>query len=108
MSKTIIAIGLLALAGPYSISAAVSVEAVDPHQRAREMISPSTFPQGPSGAMGRPAAALERLDPHTRAANLVSHGQFPPVTANPEAVSFGAAGQPDPHRRAQMIMGHGG
>lgn len=83
MSRTLIALGLLAFAGPMGINAGFAMESVDPHQRIREMIvpPPATSVPAPQGVMGRLMEPEAYLDPHARTRNVIRGDRGSPVSA---------------------------
>lgn len=110
MSRTLIALGLLAFAGPTGINVGFAMESVDPHQRIREMIVPlpATSALAPQGVMGRLMETEAYADPHARARNLIRDDRGSPVSA-----AYGGGmvqlptTAPDPHRHIRsMISGH--
>lgn len=110
MSRTLIALGLLAFAGPMGINIGFAMESVDPHQRVREMIvpPPATTVPAPQGVMGRLVEPEAYLDPHARARNVIRDDRGSPVSAGYGGgmVQFTTtATDPQQHIRS-MILGH--
>lgn len=108
MSRTLVALSLLAIAGPPLIGVA-HAGPFDPHQRARELIAPSAAElPAPKAAAAWSAGPAESADAHTQARNRIRDERG--ASALPPAGYVGAAldtGYSDPHRRVRaMILGH--
>jgi len=110
MSRTLIALGLLTMAGAASLTAALATEPIDPHQRARETIVPPPVAHAPApqGVMGRLIEAGDYEDPHARARNVIRDERWPLASAHPGAVGASAStGYADPQRHIRsVIQGH--
>lgn len=108
MSMNLRTAGLATLiAASLAASAALAAEATDPHQRARQMIAPSSIAaaQAPSGAMGRLIAPPEYLDPHARAADLLKHDRRSLVPPYPGTdTARGGSSDSDPQHRARLMI----
>jgi hypothetical protein len=106
MSRTLVALGLLAIAGAPLMSTAHAGGAFDPHQRARELIAPSFagLPAPNAGAAWSSEPA-ESADAHARARNRIRDERA--ASALPPAGYVGAGlatGYSDPHRRIRSII----
>lgn len=110
MSRTLIALGLLAIAGPMGINVGFAMESADPHQRVRETIvpPPATAVPAPQGVMGRLMETEAYADPHARARNLIrdDRGSLVSAAYGGGMVQF-AIPATDAHRHIRsMISGH--